>query len=417
VIGIWLTERASDVAALGCLWLLAGDRWLAGALAAAALAAGLAALRTRVRGSALRELSGGRAVAVLAATSLFAWALPVAGLWLALRDLGAPIGAGAAAEIFSVGSLLGGLSLLPLGSGVTGSSMIVQLGEAGVERETAVAAVLIFRAGTSWYALGLGLVALVRWRRQLVAFVLDRPGPDHFDRIAAEYGDQIPPHVRERVVGRKVAVMAERLAAAGVGPGARGLEIGCGHGWYAAEMARRGYRVFACDRSRGQLGAARGFLAGAGAAAGAAGLTSADARALPFADASFDFAWAVNVLHHIPGPGGAERALREVVRVLRPGGSFFLHEINTENPLFAFYMGYVFPLLREIDDGTERWIRPSALPRVPGADWEPQTAYLTFLPDFVPSPLLERLGRLERALERSRVRTWSAHYVARLVKR
>ncbi|MDH3211713.1 MAG: hypothetical protein OEM05_04430 [Myxococcales bacterium] len=33
-----------------------------------------------------------------------------------------------------------------------------------------------------------------------------------------------------------------------------------------------------------------------------------------------------------------------------------------EKPVFAFSMGYVFPLLREIDDGTEVWIRRSALP-------------------------------------------------------
>ena len=33
-----------------------------------------------------------------------------------------------------------------------------------------------------------------------------------------------------------------------------------------------------------------------------------------------------------------------------------------EKPVFAFSMGYVFPRLREIGDGTEIWIRRSALP-------------------------------------------------------
>ena len=50
-------------------------------------------------------------------------------------------------------------------------------------------------------------------------------------------------------------------------------------------------------------------------------------------------------------------------------------------------MGYVFPLIREIDDGTEAWIRPSALPEVEGASWTEDKAYLTFLPDFTPGPV------------------------------
>jgi hypothetical protein len=80
-------------------------------------------------------------------------------------------------------------------------------------------------------------------------------------------------------------------------------------------------------------------------------------------------------------------------------------------------MGYVFPLIREIDDGTEAWVKPFALPEVGGAHWDGDNVYMTFLPDFTPRPLLGLLSGLERSLERSRFRTWSAHYVARLVKR
>lgn len=46
----------------------------------------------------------------------------------------------------------------------------------------------------------------------------------------------------------------------------------------------------------------------------------ADGRALPFAGASFDHAYSVSVLEHIPEPGD-EQALRELARVVRPGGS------------------------------------------------------------------------------------------------
>ncbi len=45
----------------------------------------------------------------------------------------------------------------------------------------------------------------------------------------------------------------------------------------------------------------------------------ADGRALAYADESFDHAYSVSVLEHIPG-GGDEQALRELARITRPGG-------------------------------------------------------------------------------------------------
>ena len=49
-------------------------------------------------------------------------------------------------------------------------------------------------------------------------------------------------------------------------------------------------------------------------------LVDADARALPFEDASFDLVMAQFVLHNIEPRGEYERAVAEVVRVVRPGG-------------------------------------------------------------------------------------------------
>ncbi|MBM4363583.1 MAG: hypothetical protein FJ104_12955, partial [Deltaproteobacteria bacterium] len=99
-----------------------------------------------------------------------------------------------------------------------------------------------------------------------------------------------------------------------------------------------------------------------------------------------------------------------------PGGHLFLHEINTENPLFRFYMGYVFPLLRRIDDGTEEWILPGALPAVAGGAWAPGAVHFTFLPEFLPAAVFRAFAGLERWLERSRLRRYSAHFMATLVK-
>ena len=49
----------------------------------------------------------------------------------------------------------------------------------------------------------------------------------------------------------------------------------------------------------------------------------ADGRALPFGDRTFDAAYSISVLEHI-GDDGDERALRELARVVRPGGRILL---------------------------------------------------------------------------------------------
>ena len=53
-----------------------------------------------------------------------------------------------------------------------------------------------------------------------------------------------------------------------------------------------------------------------------------DAATLPFADQSFSSAVAILVLHHLKTRDLQDRALSEVHRVLRPGGSFFAFEVN-----------------------------------------------------------------------------------------
>jgi SAM-dependent methyltransferase len=138
---------------------------------------------------------------------------------------------------------------------------------------------------------------------------------------------------------------------------------------------------------------------------------------LPFPNNTFDFAYGINVIHHILDSAERERSLAEIVRILKPRGVFFLHEINTRNPLFAFYMSYLFPVLANIDEGDEIWIRPDSLPTISGALWAESVDYFTFLPDFIPVRLVQRLEGMESFLEHSRMRVWSAHYLARMVKK
>ena len=80
-------------------------------------------------------------------------------------------------------------------------------------------------------------------------------------------------------------------------------------------LARRGVCVTAIDQLEREI---ETWQALAGDVPGLE-LAIADGRALPFEDASFDHACSISVLEHIQEPGDAD-ALRELARVVRPGG-------------------------------------------------------------------------------------------------
>ncbi len=68
-------------------------------------------------------------------------------------------------------------------------------------------------------------------------------------------------------------------------------------------------------------------------------LHTADARQMPFADASFDVIVSCTALHNIPDAAGREAAIREAARVLKPGGRVVLADIS--------YTGDYVRVLRE----------------------------------------------------------------------
>ncbi|MGA8169948.1 MAG: methyltransferase domain-containing protein [Methylocystis sp.] len=99
--------------------------------------------------------------------------------------------------------------------------------------------------------------------------------------------------------------------------GKRVLEIGVGAGADFIEWCRHAEHATGVDLTEAGIALTAERLALEGIPANRFTLTTADAEALPFADASFDIVYSWGVLHHTPG---TEQAYREVSRVLKPGG-------------------------------------------------------------------------------------------------
>jgi 2-polyprenyl-3-methyl-5-hydroxy-6-metoxy-1,4-benzoquinol methylase len=146
--------------------------------------------------------------------------------------------------------------------------------------------------------------------------------------------------------------MVRALALAGLKRGQRVLDIACGRGEVVLQAALRGADAFGIDYAAAALHVARESLASEGRTT----LARMDATRLAFAAASFDAAFMLDFVEHVYQPD-LEASLREVQRVLKPGGRLVIH--TSPNRVFerGLYRNYVIKVHETILNTAKDWLR------------------------------------------------------------
>jgi arsenite methyltransferase len=139
--------------------------------------------------------------------------------------------------------------------------------------------------------------------------------------------------LRSSLVGKK-RVRDRLVAALALSGDERVLDAGCGRGLTLIGCAKRlttgkavGVDLWAAkDLSNNNPAATRANAAAEGVA-DRVEVETGDITRLPFADASFDAVISMTVIHNIPSREGRDQALRELVRVLKPGGRLAVFDL------------------------------------------------------------------------------------------
>ncbi len=109
------------------------------------------------------------------------------------------------------------------------------------------------------------------------------------------------------------------------------LDLGCGAGENSVYFAKKGALCVACDYSPGMVQVALQLAETNGVKI--SGKTG-NAMDLDFPDNSFDIVYVANLLHHLPD---AKACIREMHRVLKPGGKACFWEPLKHNPIINVY--------------------------------------------------------------------------------
>lgn len=168
-----------------------------------------------------------------------------------------------------------------------------------------------------------------------------------FSSIAPRYDliNDVQSFGAHRLWKRRLAALSE------LRPQESALDICCGTGDVAFELARRGGQVVGVDFCEEMLEVAR--TRSGSQAAHAVSFETGDALNLPFADATFDV---VTMAYGLRNLADLKRGLSEMRRVARPGGRLLIFDFSMPRlpvwrAFFRLYLKSVVPLMGQLFHG------------------------------------------------------------------
>jgi 2-polyprenyl-6-hydroxyphenyl methylase/3-demethylubiquinone-9 3-methyltransferase len=171
------------------------------------------------------------------------------------------------------------------------------------------------------------------------------------------------------------------------------LDVGCGGGLFAEELARRGFSVTGVDISPRSIDAAK-------AHARESGLDIeyrvSPGERLPFEDGCFGLVCCCDVLEHVDDVGSV---VGQCARVLKEGGVFFFDTINRTWLSKLLMVDIVQDWLGVVPRGLHDWrkfIRPKELSRLMSAHSLQPSAMVGLMPDMGPRVSIRRFGIYRR---------------------
>ena len=176
------------------------------------------------------------------------------------------------------------------------------------------------------------------------ALVYQRRVDDHFDATARHWKDLYEEPTLDGLIHQQRRAIALRwIDELGLPTNSRVVDLGCGAGLLAVDLAERGYVVDAMDTSDEMVNLARTTVARA-RFADRVTVTVGDAHRFPFDSGSRDLIVALGVLPFLHSP---QAALAEMHRVLKPGG-FALMSSDNVNRLNHLLDPRYMPILSAI---------------------------------------------------------------------
>ena len=145
----------------------------------------------------------------------------------------------------------------------------------------------------------------------------------HFHSHVTQWRDVYEQEDVEGAIYRKrLDIVLRWIDELAIPPGQKVLEIGCGAGRCTVALAQRGYLIQAMDSVEGMLNSTQEHAIEAGVSSSVT-TSLGDAHDLAFQDGNFGLVLAIGVIPYLQFP---QKALREMSRVLRPGGSVVFSE-------------------------------------------------------------------------------------------